>query len=139
LLVGGVNARVFGRTAAQATASNITDLGAVDDPTLKALYQRALVLVFPSLYEGFGLPLLEAMRCGCVVAASSVPALRECGGAAAHYFDPSSPPAIAQALRELIDGPALRDELRARGRERAAAFGWDASAGALLAVLECTP
>ncbi len=139
VLVGGANARVFGQAAAHTAASNITDLGAVDDATLKALYQRALALVFPSLYEGFGLPLLEAMHNGCVVAASSVPALRECGGAAAHYFDPLSPPAIAQALRELIDGPDLRDALRARGRERAAEFGWDASAGALLAVLECTP
>jgi len=136
VLVGGANARVFGQPVAAAAASSVTDLGAVDDPTLKALYQRALALVFPSVYEGFGLPLLEAMHCGCPVAASAAPALCECGGDAALYFDPLSPQAIAQALRCLIEQPALRDDLRARGHTRAAQFGWDASAGALLAAME---
>jgi glycosyltransferase involved in cell wall biosynthesis len=135
-LVGGANTRVFGRSAAAPGASSVVDLGAVDDPTLKALYQRALALVIPSVYEGFGLPLLEAMHCGCPVAASAVPALRESGGDAALYFDPMSPQAIAQALHRLIEEPALRDDLRERGRMRAAQFGWDASAGALLAAIE---
>jgi glycosyltransferase involved in cell wall biosynthesis len=136
VLVGGSNARVFGRHVAQAAMAGVTDLGPVDDATLKALYQHALALVVPSLYEGFGLPLLEAMRCDCAVAASTAPALRESGGDAALYFDPASPPAIAQALRRLIEEPALRDDLRKRGRMRAAQFGWDASARALLGALE---
>jgi glycosyltransferase involved in cell wall biosynthesis len=136
VLVGGANARVFGRPAVAAGGASVRDLGAVDDPTLKALYQRALALVFPSMYEGFGLPLLEAMHCGCPVAASTAPALRESGGDAALYFDPLSPQEIAQVLRRLIEQPTLRDDLRARGRTRAAQFGWDASAGALLAAME---
>jgi glycosyltransferase involved in cell wall biosynthesis len=136
VLVGGANARVFGRPAVAAGGASVRDLGAVDDPTLKALYQRALALVFPSVYEGFGLPLLEAMHCGCPVAASTAPALRESGGDAALYFDPLSPQEIAQVLRRLIEQPTLRDDLRARGRTRAAQFGWDASAGALLAAME---
>lgn len=136
VLVGGANARVFGRAGANLGEADVIDLGPVDDPTLKALYQHALALVFPSLYEGFGLPLLEAMHCGCPVAASSAPALRESGGDAALYFEPSSAQSIAQALRRLIEQPALRDELRSRGRARAAQFGWDASARALLGAIE---
>lgn len=136
VLVGGANTRVFDRSVSSAGMANLIDLGPVDDPTLKALYQHALALVFPSVYEGFGLPLLEAMHCGCPVAASTAPALRESGGDAALYFDPSSVQAIAQALRRLIEEPMLRDELRSRGRARAARFGWDASARALLAAAE---
>ncbi len=136
VLVGGANSRVFERPDAAADTPGVIDLGAVDDPTLKALYQRALALVFPSVYEGFGLPLLEAMHSGCPVAASTAPALRESGSDAALYFDPSSAPAIAQALRRLIEEPALRNDLRVRGRERAAQFGWEASARALLGVIE---
>jgi glycosyltransferase involved in cell wall biosynthesis len=136
VLVGGANARVFERPGAAAETPGVIDLGAVDDPTIKALYQRALALVLPSVYEGFGLPLLEAMHCGCPVVASTAPALRETGGDAALYFDPSSVHAIAQALRRLIEEPALRDDLRRRGRERAAQFGWETSARALLAAME---
>jgi glycosyltransferase involved in cell wall biosynthesis len=91
------------------------------------------------VYEGFGLPPLEAMTCGCPVAASTAEAVREVCGDAALYFDPSAPQAIADALRRLADNAALRDDLRERGRRRAARFSWDDSARAMLNVLAAAP
>jgi glycosyltransferase involved in cell wall biosynthesis len=101
--------------------------GVVPPADLASLYQRAACLVFPSLYEGFGLPPLEAMACGCPVAASNVSAIPEVCGDAAVLFDPTDPEAIAAGVLE-ADGKA--DELRKRGLERAAAFTWEATARA---------
>lgn len=92
-----------------------------------ALYRRAALTVFPSLYEGFGLPPIEAMACGCPVAASDVGSIPEVCGAAAVLFDPTDPEAIAAGIREAL---ARADELAALGLERAAAFTWDATARA---------
>ena len=136
VLVGGVNPRVFEGRGEGAAAPGVVDLGTVDDATLKALYQRALALAFPSLYEGFGLPLLEAMHNGCPVVASSAAAVREVCGDAAVYCDALAPQSIAAALRDLIDRPARRDEMRQRGRSRARQFGWDASAQSMLGLAE---
>jgi len=136
VLVGGVNPRVFEGRGDGAAMPGVIDLGTVDDATLKALYQRALALVFPSLYEGFGLPLLEAMHIGCPVVASSASAVREVCGDAAVYCDALQPQGIAAALRELIDRPAQRDLMRERGRSRARQFGWDASAASLRELVE---
>ena len=135
-LVGGANARVFGGPAAAPVAPGVVDVGPLDDAGLKALYQRASAFVFPSLYEGFGLPPLEAMACGCPVAASSIAAVRAVCGDAALYFDALSPRSIADVLRRLLDDAALRAELRERGRRRAALFTWDATAQALLEAVE---
>jgi glycosyltransferase involved in cell wall biosynthesis len=138
-LVGGANVRVFGGDAATPTAAGWVDVGPLDDAGLKALYEHASAFVFPSLYEGFGLPPLEAMACGCPVAVSDIPALRAVAGDAALLFDPLSPPSIADALRRLLDDAALRDDLRERGRRRAALFTWDATAQALLGVAKAVP
>jgi len=99
----------------------------VSPDELIALYRRAACMVFPSLYEGFGLPPLEAMACGCPVAASSAGALPEVCGDAAVLFDPEDPQAIAAGVHE-----ALRraGELEQRGPTRAARFTWDATARA---------
>jgi len=91
------------------------------------LYRRAALTVFPSLYEGFGLPPVEAMACGCPVAASNAGSLPEVCGTAAVLFDPTDPEAIAAGILEAL---ANGDELTARGTERAAAFTWDATARA---------
>jgi glycosyltransferase involved in cell wall biosynthesis len=131
-VVGGADQRVFAREDASTAARGVVALGPVDDAALKALYERALGLVFPSLYEGFGLPPLEAMACGCAVAVSTAPALREVCGDAALYFDPLSQAQMAQQLGRLIDEPALRAQLRERGRARAGAFTWDAAAAAFM-------
>jgi glycosyltransferase involved in cell wall biosynthesis len=86
------------------------------------LYRSASALVFPSLYEGFGQPPLEAMACACPVATSRAGALPEVCGDAARYFDPTSVEEIAAAVLDVLDH---RDELAARGLERAALFNWD--------------
>ncbi len=101
--------------------------GTVPVEELVGLYRRAAALVFPSLYEGFGLPPVEAMACGCPVAASSAGSLPEVCGDAAVLFDPTEPEAIADGIRE-----ALRrsGELSAAGPARAARFTWDATARA---------
>jgi glycosyltransferase involved in cell wall biosynthesis len=105
--------------------------GHVGSGELASLMQRASALVFPSLYEGFGLPPLEAMACGCPVACSNVAALPETVGDAARLFDPHDPRAIADAVLDVLAAP---EEWVARGLARAAAFSWDATARATDAV-----
>ncbi len=95
------------------------------------LMQRASALVFPSLYEGFGLPPLEAMACGCPVACSNAAALPETVGDAARLFDPRDPRAIADAILDVLAAP---DEWAKRGLERAAGYSWDTTARATDAV-----
>jgi glycosyltransferase involved in cell wall biosynthesis len=99
--------------------------GLVPDDELATLYRRASCLVFPSLYEGFGLPLLEAMACGCPVAAAGTTAIPEVCGDAAVLFDPHDPEAIAAGVEQALD---RAEELRELGLARAALFTWEASA-----------
>jgi glycosyltransferase involved in cell wall biosynthesis len=94
-------------------------------PEVVSLMQRASALVFPSLYEGFGLPPLEAMACGCPVASSNAAALPETTGDAARLFDPYDPRAIAEALLHVLAEP---EPWVARGLSRAAGFSWEATA-----------
>jgi glycosyltransferase involved in cell wall biosynthesis len=95
---------------------------------LEGLWQVARAFVFPSLYEGFGLPVLEAMARGVPVACSNASSLPEVAGDGALLFDPHSEPAIAQALERLLDDDALRARLRARGTARAEQFTWERTA-----------
>jgi glycosyltransferase involved in cell wall biosynthesis len=101
--------------------------GLVPRDELVALLRRASALVFPSLYEGFGQPPLEAMACGCPVACSDAASLTEVCGDAARYFHPDDPRQIAAAVEDVLAAP---EEWSRRGIERAAAFTWDASARA---------
>ena len=101
--------------------------GLVSEDELVGLYRRAAALVFPSLYEGFGQPPLEAMACGCPVACSNAASLPEIVGNAASMFDPHDPRAIADAVRDVLAAP---EEWSARGLERARLFSWDATARA---------
>jgi alpha-1,3-rhamnosyl/mannosyltransferase len=107
-------------------------LGFVEDRFLPALYRCAWLFVYPSLYEGFGLPPLEAMACGCPVTCSNAPSLPEVVGDAALLFDPMDEAAIAQALRRGVEDSQLRERLRAAGLARAAGFTWQKSAEALI-------
>ena len=101
--------------------------GFVPDETLASLYRLASVFVFPSLYEGFGLPPLEAMASGTPVITSNVSSLPEVVGDAALLIDPYEPESIADAMRRVLTDAALRDQLRARGFQRAREFSWDRS------------
>jgi len=102
--------------------------GWVSDADLEGLYAAARCLVFPSMAEGFGLPVLEAMVRGVPVATSNVSALPEVAGDAALLFDPESVDAIADAAQRLLEDNALRADLARRGREQAARFSWEACA-----------
>jgi glycosyltransferase involved in cell wall biosynthesis len=100
--------------------------GRVPADELVRLYRRAAALVFPSRYEGFGQPVLEAMACGCPVACSAIPALAEVAGGAARTFAPDDPEAIAEAVSDVLANAA---DYRQRGLERASSFTWERAAG----------
>jgi glycosyltransferase involved in cell wall biosynthesis len=102
--------------------------GYISDEDLPVLYSAATAFVFPSLYEGFGLPPLEAMACGTPVLCSNASSLPEVVGDAALLFDPEEPEAIAEALRTTAKDAALRERLRVEGLRRAAEFSWDRAA-----------
>ncbi len=110
--------------------------GFVDDADLPALYSAARLFAYVSLYEGFGLPLLEAMACGTPVIASNVSSLPEVVGDVGLQVDPRDTDAIAQALRQMIDRSDLRSASMAAGIDRARTFTWEKAAGELLAVYD---
>jgi glycosyltransferase involved in cell wall biosynthesis len=109
-------------------AGHLISLGPVSDAALAALYRGATLFVFPSLAEGFGLPVIEAMGCGAPVACSRIPALMELSGDAAALFDPNDAAALTRLLEHLLASPAERDTLRQAGLARAAAFTWERAA-----------
>ncbi|CAM4323324.1 glycosyltransferase family 4 protein [Paenibacillus alkaliterrae] len=99
--------------------------GHVSEELLEQYFANADMLVFPSLYEGFGLPPLEAMACGCPVLVSSAASLPEVCGEAALYCDPYQPEDIAAQIKRLVSDSVLQDQLRAKGLEKAKQFTWD--------------
>jgi glycosyltransferase involved in cell wall biosynthesis len=103
----------------------VSRLGTVSSDRIASLYRRAACLVFPSLYEGFGLPPLEAMASGCPVAAADAGAIPEICGDAAVLFDPTDPEAIAAGI---LEADTRAEELRERGLAQAAGFSWERSA-----------
>ena len=105
-------------------------LGWLSEPELEGLYQAATCFVYPSLQEGFGLPVLEAMRRGTPVACSNTSSMPEVGGEAVLYFDPTDTAAIAAALARLLSEPELRERLTEAGTERQRLFTWRATAEA---------
>lgn len=108
----------------------------VPDPDLPALYQAADVFVYPSLFEGFGLPPLEAMACGCPVISSSRGSLGEVVGDAARIVDPDNVASMQSALLQVAGDSALRNLLRAKGIARAGSFRWEKTAAQTLQVYE---
>jgi len=100
----------------------------VDDSTLSQLYRKAILFVFPSLYEGFGIPVLEAFSCGCAVAASNCSSLPEVGGEAVNYFDPKDSDSIQNVVAEIVHNNSLQDSLRIRGYQRLKLFSWEKTA-----------
>nr|WP_231135201.1 glycosyltransferase family 1 protein [Motilibacter deserti] len=134
VLTGGGAQAELGPVARQhGVDGDVRYAGWVADDALEALYRGACAYVMPSLFEGFGLPVIEAMRRGVPVACSDIPVLREVAGDAAEYFDPMSAASIAAALRQVVDDPRLRGRLVEDGAARAAAYTWDRTAELTLA------
>ncbi|MGV3561022.1 glycosyltransferase family 4 protein [Larkinella arboricola] len=97
----------------------------ITDATLPALYGQALAFAFPSLYEGFGIPVLEAFACNCPCLLSNRSSLPEVAGSAALYFDPDNADSIYNAVERILTNPALRQQLAQQGREQLAHFSWE--------------
>lgn len=117
-------------TEQPALAGRVHHTGFVADEDLAAIYSGARAFVYPSLYEGFGLPVLEAMQCGVPVITSNTTSLPEVGGDAVEYVNPLDRPALVAALRRLWTDPARREELRRRGRDHSKRFSWERTAEA---------
>ncbi|MEP6629745.1 MAG: glycosyltransferase family 1 protein [Lapillicoccus sp.] len=139
---GGGSQQVFGgavgSTDDRPTSSaggTVHRLGRVTDAEVAWLYAHAGVLVFPSLYEGFGLPVVEAQRAGCPVVASDRASLPEVAGLGALLVDPTRPDEVAAAVERVLGDPGLADALRAQGHTNAERFSWEASAAVLSEVL----
>jgi glycosyltransferase involved in cell wall biosynthesis len=111
-------------------------LGAVPDSELPALYSGAAALLLPSLYEGFGLPVMEAMACGVPVISSSAGALKEAAGAAALLIDPADAEGLAGAIERILTDEGLRADLRQKGFERSASFPWSRTADRTWTILQ---
>ena len=129
-IAGKTNTRVFGHRA-MVLDSQVACLGYVSDGELRTLYENASAFVYPSFYEGFGIPPLEAMTCGCPVVVARSSALPESCGDAALYCDPSNPEDIAEKVGSLLDNPTLVEQMRSLGRLRAAQFTNQAAASQL--------
>lgn len=132
VLTGRRSARVHGAAVAD-VPPGVVHAGHVPDAELRALYENALALVYPSAYEGFGLPPVEAMACGCPVIASDQAALREVGGDAVCRVPTGDVEALAAALARVGGDAGYRALLSERGRVRARRFRWSATADLLLA------
>lgn len=127
VVVGGSNSAVF---SGQEVFDdfNVVRTGRVDDSQLKALYTHARAFVFPSLYEGFGIPPLEAMACGCPVIASNAASIPEVCGNAVGYFDPSSVSSMQGALEKAIADGYWRSTLQVAGKQKATEYTWGEAA-----------
>ncbi|AFQ50807.1 glycosyltransferase family 4 protein [Burkholderia cepacia] len=129
VIVGMRNTTVFGKQAPMSAAEpNVKYVGYISDEQLKALYQNAACFLYPSIYEGFGIPPLEAMRYGCPTVVGKSAALPEVCADAALYCDPYSQDDIAQKLRTMLDSAELRAELKRKGSVHAEKFRWSRSA-----------
>lgn len=123
-IVGGVNSKIFG-TNVLCFPDFVKHLGYVTDSELRQLYGHAACFVYPSFYEGFGLPPLESMAAGCPVITSNVASLPEVCGDAVLYCDPTKPADIARKINLMMSDSCLRDDIRARGFKRIKQFTWD--------------
>ncbi len=132
LIVAGARgwgeAAIFDVAQALNLQGRIRITGYIPEDVLPDLYAGAQLFVYPSLYEGFGLPVLEAMACGAPVITSSTSSLPEVAGEAALLVNPSHPEELAEAMQRALEDEPLRDELRAKGPAQAARFSWERAA-----------
>jgi glycosyltransferase involved in cell wall biosynthesis len=115
---------IFNKVAALKLEKEVLFLGYVPDEDLPAIYNLARVFVYPSLYEGFGLPILEAMACGTPVITSKASSLPEVAGDSAILIDPNDCKALAAAMEEIVSRPKLHNDLRVKGLDRSKKFTW---------------
>lgn len=135
IIAGGANASVFSAQSL-AVPENVRFIGYVTDGELIALYRHAAAFVYPSLYEGFGIPPLEAMACSCPVVVSNAASLPEVCGDAALYIDPTSADELVTALTRLLADASLRQSLVSKGCKQSAKFTWDSTISPLLDILK---
>jgi glycosyltransferase involved in cell wall biosynthesis len=133
---GWLYADLFKRVRRWGIEEHVLFPGYVAEEDKAALLSGALAFLFPSLYEGFGLPVLEAQACGCPVITSTTSSLPEVAGDGAWLVDPEDTAAIADAMQQIDDVPQLRDQLTQRGLVNAARFSWDTCAETVLRVIE---
>lgn len=134
VVAGGQNPRIF--SEGDGLGPGIKQAGYVSDGELRALYENAGCFIYPSLYEGFGLPPIEAMTCGCPVVVSREASLPEVCGNAAAYCDARNPASVAEAVARVMQDGGLQQRLRALGRSRAAELTWSGAARSLLSMLD---
>ena len=132
---GSANLRVFESAEFGTVPPRVHFTGYVSDEFLPSLYSGAVALLYPSLYEGFGLPPLEAMACGTPVVTSRNTSMPEVVGGAALLVDPFDIDSIAAAILQVVSSASLRDTLSAKGLVQAARFTWESAARQTLAVL----
>ena len=130
------HSEIHSLAVASPSADDIVFAGYLADELVAALYQTCAVFVYPSLYEGFGLPVLEAMACGAPVITSNVSSLPEIAGEAAILVDPQSVEQISAALESVLGNQELQEDLRRRGREQAKTYSWDQTARTTVAAYE---
>lgn len=135
LVLAGRSGRAFRRLDLDPLPAAVHRPGYIAEQDLPALYSGARALVLPSRYEGFGLPVLEAMACGTAVLCSRIPALVDTAGPAALLFDPDDDQDMAAALARLVREPELRQDLIQRGRQRARQFSWERTSEQVWAAL----
>lgn len=134
VMVGGA-ANTFAQSLLGDLPQNVISTGRLTDEAIQALYRKAAALVFPSIYEGFGIPPLEAMAVGCPVIASDIPPVREVCRDAVTYFDPHHVASITSAMRDVVDGVVDIAAVRERGLARTRYFSWKSSAERLLSMV----
>jgi glycosyltransferase involved in cell wall biosynthesis len=129
VVVGSMNKRVFSKVNFNSHLhSNVIFAGKLDDQDLSVLYKNALAFIFPSIHEGFGIPPLEAMKCGCPVLASDISSIPEVCGDAALYFNPYDIEDIASKMLEIYQNEHLKFDLVSRGNVQIKKFSWYSSA-----------
>jgi glycosyltransferase involved in cell wall biosynthesis len=130
----GVGDGLMEQAARGGAAGSVVRLGRVDEEQLWTMYRKAAALVYPSLYEGFGLPLLEAMACGTPVIAARAASIPEVVGSAGVLVDPMDVARWTEAIARVITDPDLRDSLKDQGLERAALYSWERTARSTIEV-----
>ena len=133
---GWMNSRVFQLVKSLALDDDVIFTGTIVHEDLPAVYNLATLFILPSLYEGFGLPIIEAMACGTPVITSNTSSLPEVAGNAAVLVDPYDVEKISQAIGQVLTNERLQKEMREKGKENAKRFSWERAANALLEIFE---